>query len=273
MSEVTFRKIFIQVVADICKNTDNVGVALSAGKDSSSVLFALLELKKKVTAYSFHVEDIQSTDFIHAKQNAKTFKVPFVECIIPKKVSLDNIKDLMARTGCKKKVEIECYYPYYYILPKVKESLLLLGLGSDTFFCLSKKGMIHYSKTLDGIRKYRELDYEITINDLERLNLLSDVGIYDPFADKRIYNYFYNKSWKEINKPRQKETLLVAFPEYFNKIKLFNQMNLQCGDSGLREIFVPLLKDRKINYKHRTRVLDLYSDIYERVNNAETVLL
>ena len=56
----------------------------------------------------------------------------------------------------------------------------------------------------------------------------------------------------------------LDFPEYFSRIKVFNHTNLQCGDSGIRELFTPLLKNKEINYKKRTRVNELYKDIYEK---------
>ena len=57
---------------------NDAAVLLSAGVDSSSVLFALLEAGKRVTAYSFCLDDRTSTDVKYAQITAKEFGVPFV---------------------------------------------------------------------------------------------------------------------------------------------------------------------------------------------------
>lgn len=267
-----FRNLFIKEVDRLTENKKEVAITLSSGIDSSAVLFALLELKKKVTAYCFHVEGIDSQDYVHAKKNSKTFGIEFVECIIPKKVDAELVKYFIDITGRHKKVEVECFYPYFFLLPEIEQDTLLLGLASDLYFCLSKKGMIHYKHTIPKLKEFRDNLIKVTRNDVKTLNDLCeelnyDITVKDPFEQESIFNYFYDKAWDEINKPKQKQTILSAFPEYFEKIKVFQHTNLQCGDSGIRDIFTPLLNDKKLNYKNRSRVIDLYKDIYNGIQS------
>ena len=70
--------------------SDRVAVLLSSGIDSASVLFSLMETGKKVTAYSFRRNDRYSTDFIGARNIAKTFGVEFKEILLP--TDLETIK-------------------------------------------------------------------------------------------------------------------------------------------------------------------------------------
>ena len=66
------RKIFLAQLNRICGYYHQVGVFLSGGIDSNAVLFGLLELGKDVTAYSFRVDRVASTDLLQAKSNADT---------------------------------------------------------------------------------------------------------------------------------------------------------------------------------------------------------
>ena len=70
---------------------NDAAVLLSAGVDSSSVLFALLEAGKRVTAYSFCLDDRTSTDVKYAQITAKEFGVPFVQ--IPLPTSIDVLRE------------------------------------------------------------------------------------------------------------------------------------------------------------------------------------
>lgn len=271
------RDIFLEEVDKLCGKETDVAVTLSSGIDSNATMFALLELKKNVTAYSFHIEGVNSTDFVGAKANAKIFGVKFVECIIPKKIDVQLIYDFMKLSNRKKKTEVECFYPYYFLLPKIEQKVLLLGLASDLYFCLSKKGKIHYAKSIDTLKIFRDDLINVTRKDVITLNEITqslgkDFKVADPFEQQSVFDYFYNKNWKEINTPHQKQPILDMFPEYYSKINVYNHTNLQCGDSMIRETFEQLLSNKEINHRGRNRMLDLYKDMYDSVHNKETKL-
>jgi len=280
MHQIKLREIFLKEVSNITKGYDNIAIALSSGKDSNSILFALLELKKKVRAYNFHVEGIESQDYINAKRNCDIFKIEFIECIIPKIVDINIVRSFIKEFKTWRKTRVECFYPYYFLYPKVKENLLLIGLASDDHFCLTKHGLIHHAKNLKDLQEYRKEETILSYDSLrihngifKKLSNNSDNKTYDPFVGKEVIKWFFNKTWEEINKPIQKQALLDMFPEYFSKINLFKRMNLQGGDSGIREIFEPLLKNPEINKKGRQRVIDLYRDIYWKVNKPVQLLI
>ncbi len=275
MSGTNLKDIFL---AEIERSTDtvkDVAVALSSGIDSTAVVFALLELKKHVRAYTFHVEGVESQDLIHARANAKTFGVELIECEIPMWVSIHNVLRLIRHYKLKKKTDIECVYPFLYLLPKVKEVLMLTGGAADGHFCISKKGMIHYRHTLEKMNEFRDNlfsdpDYSqrVTLDKIGRLEHL--VKVYAPFGCDSVRKFFRDKTWEDINRPKQKQTLTDMFPEQFKKIKRFNHTNLQCGDSMIREVFESLLGDVIINTKKRTRMMDLYRDLYFEYHPKKT---
>ncbi len=262
----TLKDIFIHNINCITEEHDSVAIALSSGIDSTAVMFALLELKKNVRAYTFHVEGVESQDLIHARRNANTFGVELVECVIPKQIDTNNVFRLIRCYNLKKKTDIECVYPFLYVFPKVKEVLMLTGGAADGHFCLSKKGMIHFRHTLEKMNEFRDNlfsnpDYSqrFTLDKIGREEGL--VSVQAPFGCESVRDFFRDKTWEDINRPKQKQTLTDMFPEQFAKIKRFNHTNLQCGDSMIREVFEPML-DCKINKKNRARMVDLYRDLY-----------
>ena len=52
---------------------NEVALCLSSGINSNSILFELLEQGKKVTAFTFSMEGIESRDLIHARKNCENF--------------------------------------------------------------------------------------------------------------------------------------------------------------------------------------------------------
>ena len=234
-------------------------------------MFALLELGKEVKAYTIHIEGLENQDFIYAKENCSKFNVDFQEVIMPKKVDVEKVVRIIKLYNRKKKTDIECIYPFLYLLEAMKEEILITGSASDGHFCISKKGMIHYKHTLKKTQEYRR-NLFLGDNDYAQTKCLKEIGsraystiIDTPYIKESIYNYFYTKTWKQVNKPFQKHHLIEMFPDKFCRIKLFKHTNLQCGDSQIREMFEPMLKDKKLNKKKRTRMIDLYRDIYNGI--------
>ncbi len=267
MSGTELKKAFVEEVRRSTMGFENIAVALSSGIDSTAVMLSLLELEKHVRAYTFHVEGVESQDLIHARANAKTFGVELVECTIPKTLNVENVFRLIRDYNLKKKVDIECVYPFLYLLPNVVEAILLTGGTADGHFCLSKKGMIHFKHTLEKMNEFRDNLFEdpnysqrVTLNKLGwndwRVTVLA------PFGCESVRDFFRDKTWDDINRPKQKQSLTDMFPDQFAKIKRFNHTNLQCGDSMIREVFEVLLDDSTINKKNRKRMMDLYRDLY-----------
>ena len=268
------KKIFLKGIERVIGDEKEIGVALSSGKDSSIIVFALLELGRKVTGYTFHVEGIESTDYKIAKKNSSILGINFVECVIPKVIDANLVVSYIEKYGRFKKVDVECMYPYYFLYSKLKERILMTGWGAGVLMPLSKKVMIHYKDDQEKYNDYRKKDYVATQKDLKVLeqvgkDMRKDVSLIDPFMTDELMEYFLKLTFKETHTPHQKQPFIDMFPDMFKKTEVLNHINLQCGDSGIREIFEPLLKDGKLNPKNRTRVIDLYRDIHERGKYAE----
>ncbi|MHC4314765.1 MAG: asparagine synthase-related protein [Planctomycetota bacterium] len=268
------KRIFLQNLDLITMGESDVAVCLSSGIDSTSNMLGLLELKKNVRAYSFHIEGVQSQDFVHARANAKTFGVEFIECVIPNEVNVDIVIEIISDYKRKKKTDIECIYPFYYLFPLVKEHVVLTGAYADVHFCISKNAMIHFRHTLELMNQCRMKLFKN--KDTSQITELAQMArerfglrVETAFDKMNMINYFADKTWDEINRPRQKQAYVDMFPEQFEKIRRFNHTSLQCGDSQIRELFEPLLNSEILNVNKRKRMMDLYRDLYFEFHSNE----
>jgi len=246
------RKILIEKARNI--QSKNVAVFLSSGVDSQSILFSLLETNKNVTTYTFHLNGVNSTDLIYAKKCAETFGVNHIP--IPLPLSIKQLKsDIVYMTKqlhVKGKSNIECTWPMLYAIKRCKELDIATGACSDGHFVLSKKGILHYSQTIIKMNEFKQKLFNnpnyAQIQTLSNFAKIYKKRMYPFYYSREVVNLFMNKSWAELNKPRQKQPILDAFPEYFKKVKQFKHTNLQLGDSGISDHFLKLLRsDWNIN--------------------------
>ena len=91
------------------------------------------------------------------------------------------------------------------------------------------------------------------------------------FLNESVKKFFYKYNHQELNRPFQKHHVRNGFYE-FNEIgKVENHLNLQIG-SGVNKLFETLLNNKEINFKNRTRMLDVYRDNHVRYQNNESTL-
>ena len=137
------------------------------------------------------------------------------------------------------------------------------SINSDTKK-LSKTD-INYSDYVSHIKKFLPDDYfkeEHTAGLIWHNRLAKSWGKihYTPYMDEKVKNFFYEKDWYELNKPKQKHHVRTGYQAELNRIGGAKpHANLQL-ESGVDKVFENLLLDPQINYKRRTRVMDLCRD-------------
>lgn len=282
-----FKKLIFETVSNSCSGSDTVGVALSSGIDSNLLMFSLLEAGKKVRAYSFHREGVLSTDYVLAKQNAETLNVPFTEVVVPNELDMTKLKKLMTKYNLKSKTDIECTYTMSFVweaMGRDRVPYAVAGIGIDNHFGSSKTASIHYKETLELNQEYRKIKYDrydfettgrwgLSDQAMAWVGLANENGVSLklPATEKQVYDFFYTKTWYELNEPTQKHPMWECYPEYVKKLDLRKHTNLQCGDSLIRELFEPMLES-KLNKKSRKRIMDLYRDLHEEYNSKKSSL-
>lgn len=221
----------------------HVALFLSGGVGSASVLFSLLKAGKKVTAYSFMLDGKMSTDFALARRNAREFGVEFVPVLLPRDIASlkRDIKEL-ASLGAKKKTDFECGWPMLHAYAAVRQRVVFSGMGDDGHFCISKKGLLHYKNRIDVFRAktYGNPWYVQQPLHHRLAARLGKVAIL-PYVSKEMQAMFRGKSWDEVNRPKQKQPVLDAFPEEYRRMKVLPHVNLHMGDSGIVQHFHSLV--------------------------------
>jgi asparagine synthetase B (glutamine-hydrolysing) len=225
-------------------------VLLSSGLDSHAVFFSLLALKKKVTVYSFTLDDRESRDFKIARETARIYGVPFKPIYLP--TDIDVIKrDLLHVVndiGANGKAAIECIWALHYAVRSVKEKYIVSGLAADLFFVLSKKGCMHYKDCPDDYRIPRFKSVKGPTSQTSKLKAYSKHNgkiWLSPWLSNAMMAEFKGTSWDDVNKPKQKQPLRTQYAKFIAMTRVYNHTDLQLGDSGIAEQFKRLLTDTK----------------------------
>ena len=250
---------------------ENCAVLLSGGVDSLSVAFAAERLGKKVHAYSFCLDTHSSYDFQKAKEVAEIFNWPFTGIEVPTKNLAEDWHRLV-QLDCRKKTHFECVYPFLYVYPEIKQKYVLSGWAADGYYGISKKAMINYRHTQELFDKFRDNYFSPKMcagyNWHKKVVDEYDKVFVTPYLHSAVKEYFYLFNWEELNKPFQKHHVRNAFDEFKRIGKIKNHLNLQI-DSGIVNLFESLLPNKKINFKNRSRIMDICRD-WHGLNTTKT---
>lgn len=253
-------------------SADNCGILLSAGVDSNTILYALLENEIKPTVYSIRCVDQVSTDWSHAKRIAELYDLKFRDCVLPQ--DTDDIYRLIQESisyGMKRKADIECFAVWKYVIDyaaQYRETTLYRGL--EAYHATTRKDVVEaYNGNLTNIewfqqRLYRDKDVGGSIQMRVSNQYAQRYGIQmiDPHADDKLRQAYSGLSWADFHLPRQKMPMRLAFKQIqHNRGKGMyhtRHINLQNGDSGITELFERLLKS-KYNLGNHKSVVGIYN--------------
>lgn len=282
-----YKELLETIVKENCISKKKIGVALSAGIDSSHLLFCLLDLGYDVTGFSFHREGVDSTDYKLSKRNCDILNVPFVEVIIPNEIDINRLIHIIKDHNLKNKAAVECTYTMDYVWSEMKNhdiDIAFSGVGQDNHFGTTKKASIHYSETIELCQEFRKLSFDhfdfdgtgiwgVGKQGQTWIDLAKEksIDLVAPAYDRRVYELFYNYKFKDLNTPKQKNVCWEVYPKYVEIVKLGKHQDLQCGDSQIRELFEPLLTNKVLNPNSKTQMLAFWKDWQNRLK-VNTVL-
>jgi tRNA U34 2-thiouridine synthase MnmA/TrmU len=247
------RQVLLDELDFIRASQKPAAVFMSSGVDSHSVLFALLELGVPVTGYSFTLDSHESRDFKYARETCEKFDVPFTPVLL--NTDINQLKKFClyaVKRGAKSKTDFECMWPMVYAMRRMEEHYIISATAADSHFALSKKANMHYKDKVDS---YRTGVFK-KANTGQKILLRAEAArmgkhYLTPYDTTRMCSELHGYSWDELNKPKQKQPIRSAFPEYFDRIKTTVHTNLQLGDSGIADHFTKLLDTdwNRWNYK------------------------
>ena len=254
-----------------------IAVLLSGGVDSVSVGLAAESAGKEVHAYSFYLNGAPSYDFIKAAEVAHKRNWNFTPIVVPTENLIEDWHRLV-KLNCRKKTHFECVFPFLYVYPEIEEKYVLTGWGADGYFGPSKKAMMRYSsyKKKRNYVKYCQDHNQKRLNWNEfRLAYLDGdcAGLKEhtnlatkhnkihvtPYLDADVRELLMSKSYKELNKPKQKYFIRSDFTELkkFGTIKPHQNLHL---NAGVDKLFETLLNNPELNFKGRKRMMDVCRD-------------
>lgn len=237
----SLRDALVRVIHQYTPGDQPVGVYLSGGFDSWSLVFAARAAGRAVHGYVFHIDGVLSTDLRLARENCKAHDVPLTELPIsgtaPDKLIAD-IGFLKQKLGCRSKAEIECVWPFKKTLKGVTHTVVLLG--HEDLYCMTKHVAIHMRDRMDEARAEAREHAERQNEALGTLFGLHDKMLVMPYESADVRAVFAGANWDDLHKPHDKQPTRDAFPEEFAKCKIARQ-GLQVGDSFIRETFAKLL--------------------------------
>jgi asparagine synthetase B (glutamine-hydrolysing) len=248
-------------------DVNDVGLLFSGGTDSLTCLFSLLDMGISPTLYTFHLEGNIHLDVIVSKKVAEYYGLRHVIITIPDDINRlqDDVKFIVKELPVDRKTNIQCVFPFLYVLPNITESTVVSGLCADDLFGTAKSVAIKASKdkevfdtirkkTLSSLNSSAYLPIKTLIEDMH------DKKFVTPYRDRRVIDYFFRFSWSELNKPKQKQISLDAFAEEFSEQDIYRKnSNLQVG-SGIREYHNKLI-NTPLNKLNRNRVDEIYKDL------------
>ena len=274
------KKLLIDAVSESVTLPESA-LLLSGGVDSISVGLAAHHTGKKVHAYSFHLDTHESYDYKKAREVCEYMKWDFTEVVVPTTNVVEDFKTLV-NMGCSKKTHFECVFPFLYVYPKITEKYVLTGWGADGYFGVSKKAMMRYSSFkkkrnyVNYCKSHNQKRYNWNEFRLHYLNgdcaglkehtnvaILHDKVHVTPYLDEDIKTLLIGMSYKQLNKPKQKQIVRKDFTKLKNFGIIKQHQNLHLA-SGVDKLFETLLDNSTINFKGRKRMMDVSKDWYEQ---------
>ena len=263
--------LFEQVLNDHIPE-EECGIFLSGGMDSLSLAFAAHRMNKKITAYTFKFDNFEPYDYLKAKETCEVFGWDLVTTLIPTDKIEEDFNRLIFEYKCSKKTFVECMFPFLYVYPNITNKRVICGVGDP--YGTTKKVILNYKEPKSKFDEFRTTNYKKKTGRAQHKPLSDQYGIdiIYPLYDDRVFNYFLQFSWDELNKPVQKRHVREEYADELSKIgKVKPNINLQIG-SDIDHLFETLLNNHKINFKNRTRMMDVIRDwCYIRDNQTNTL--
>lgn len=225
-----------------------VGLLLSGGTDSLTVLWSLLDLGADVRCYTFRLERVVSGDSRAAALAAKTWGVPLREVVIPyvaEDALQEEVTRLVRAIGTGRKTAVECTWPFLHVVPEVRESCVFCGLNADDLWGSARSVAVRYSADPAGFTSQRR---QVMADPRSSAwayigGLFTQAGkrLFSPYRSVAVIDYLLRFSWTDLNRPKQKMPAVRAFADRYSEAAIYRRNdNLQCG-SGVREYLARLL--------------------------------
>jgi len=262
------RQLINSFINEKIEDKNDVAILFSGGLDSLSILYSCLDLSIQPILYTFYLDSYVSEDIISSRRIATNLDLKLNEIVISTKNVDDLIHDVkyvIKKYNVFLKTQVQCIYPFLYVIPYIKEKYILSGLCADDLYG-SSRSMGKLRNNIDQYNKIRQQKID-NIHTSSYFEIKSMVEEYNkifiaPYKeDVKIIEYFMKQADKEMNHPKQKMLTYLDYKKEIDDLKLYRRnQNLQCV-SKIREWHDELLKT-SLNTKNYKMVSPIYKNIY-----------
>lgn len=267
------KRLLKKAIQQPIEDKESVALLFSGGTDSLTCLFSLLELGIKPTLYTFFLEGKPNKDLEYSKRVSQHYSLEHVIIEIP--YSLADLEEkvvyITKNLPVDRKTNVQCMFPFLYVIPKVKERFIVSGLCADDVYGTAKSVAIKGAKdkkAFDLIREKTRSSFNSSayLPIKKYIEEIHEKTFIAPYRNQEVYDYFMQKSWAELNKPKQKQIAIDSFSDYFGAQDIYRKnSNLQV-ESGIREYHNELIKSQ-LNINNRRRVDEIYKDLIKSSKN------
>lgn len=243
---------------------DNVALGLSGGVDSQVLLCTMLDCGIRPFTYTFCTDDRETRDLIVARNIANYYGLEHKTLTLSTDIDFlyNSAIELNNKYLCRKKTDYECFYPFLFIYPFLKENgikTLVLGSYFDGWVLSSKKATIHYRGREDEWRQiYHDKPNSNQVTQHSIAQNYYGITVTMPYGDESVYNFFLGKSYEWCNKPKPKQCMIDLYPTHFARFKPVRHTNYQL--CGIADAFAKLVNS-KYNTKNYKSVVGIYNEI------------
>ena len=238
------------LLENVKAHDEDVAVFLSGGIDSCIVLNLLMEKNINIEPYALKMDNIDSDDYNSFMKIVNHYDYPYTVVKLDSKTNLDEYKNYLIEHGIKPrfKASLLTMSLFCILIDNVEQNIIYTGLGSDAFFGLSREFMIKCKKedktivpSINRMQEYRIKTYNTYQKQLDAASsyaISKGKILIAPFMDKNVYDYFWDKTFEQVNRPGRKRILVDLYPEFFKLFKARRPSNMHCGNSNFKELKV-----------------------------------
>lgn len=275
------RDILREAIKKTIGEEKEIGLLLSGGLDSLSVLLGCLDLGIKPRCYTFYLSNHESDDLKSVRKLKKIYDLDVVEiCLNVDKINVfEDVKKIvdMHRNDeyakKHKKAFIQCFHPMMYIAPVVKEKIVLTAFVADELqFAGRRRSILGQDTTPEGVErllKHRldEINEPCNGGMKEIIDFFAkyDSHLVDIYHVDEVVEFFLTKGYKECTSPKEKNIIYEAYKEELDKHKTKRLHSSYQVNSFIREWHDDkLLNDESINYNNNKSVVAIYNRLFRR---------
>lgn len=250
-----------------------IGLLFSGGMDSLCILLSCLDVGIKPHLYTFKLAHYDSEDYLTSKRISEIFDLELTTVVIDDtdvgKLRKD-VEYIIKRFNTKRKIRIQCIYPFLYVVPQVKEKIILTGLTGDTLQGTSNRKMFvagrHNHEEFQRMRWEELSDLEdgsfAQVNELFKEKGIELVDYYR--FSKGLIEYMMPMNFLELNRPKEKMIMYTAFKDEIDKYKLYRRGSSYQCNSRIREWHDKLL-ETDLNVNNNVSVVAIYNRMYKMI--------